>query len=378
VPMQPGDLRGAARLAVQATLGVTTLVEAVHARVASMPGLVAQREHTLGITGWVYRSVRGITRAVGATLEGALTLLEPALNDLGQHPCPEREALVSALNGVLGDHLANSQNPLAIQLEFRQNGLHFEPTAASSDGMLLMLHGLCMNDHQWRQAGHDHGAVLAQALGLTPVYLRYNTGLAIHDNGAQLAQQLEALSAAWPGRLKRIVLLGHSMGGLLARSALHQATAQALRWPLAVSDMVCLGSPHHGARLERIAVDRLLEASPYAAPFARLGKLRSAGITSLRHGAVLPGNALAPLPQGLRCFALAGRLQGRLQARALGDGLVSVRSALGQHRDPNRHLRFLPACSAVVDGAGHLALLSDPAVQAKLLGWLLPANAQEA
>jgi pimeloyl-ACP methyl ester carboxylesterase len=362
-------LRGAARLAVQATLGVTDLVEAVHARIASVPGLPATRERTLGITGLVYKSVRGVTRVVGSQLDGALNALTPALEELNHAKRnAEHEVLLAVLNGVLGDHLADTGNPLAIPMSLRQQGVPVDPkllpAAPGSKGLLVLLHGLCMNDQQWLRNGHNHGSMLAQQLGLTPVYLHYNTGLPIHQNGAQFA----ALMAQVPPQ--RIVLLGHSMGGLVARSSLHQAQGEP--WTRQVTDLICLGSPHQGAPMERAGhgIDRLLDAAPYAAPFSRLGKLRSQGITSLRHGQILADNSPAPLPDHVRCFALAGRLSGAVKAQLLGDGMVPVNSALARNRDPAKRLAFAEDRQVLIEGVGHLNLLSDERVAAQLLAWL--------
>ena len=132
----------------------------------------------------------------------------------------------------------------------------------------------------------------ARDLGFTPVYLHYNSGLHVSTNGRALAQQLERLVAQWPRPLERLVLLGHSMGGLLARSALYYGTQAGHRWPARLDDLVFLGTPHHGAPLERAGhwVDLVLGATPYAAPFARLGQVRSAGITDLRHGNLMDGD----------------------------------------------------------------------------------------
>ncbi len=378
-------LRGAARLAVQATLGVTDLVEAVHARIASVPGLPSTRERTLGVTGLVYKSVRGVTQVVGQGLDGALDLLAPALQELSPPALciepstepstlsfTERSVLVAVLNGVLGDHLTATGNPLAIAMRLRQQGVPVDPSllpaTPGSRGLLVLLHGLCMNDLQWQRNGHDHGTMLAQQLGLTPVYLHYNSGLPIHENGAQFA----ALMAQVPPQ--RIVLLGHSMGGLIARSSLHQAQGQP--WTRSVTDLICLGSPHQGAPMERAGhgIDRLLDAAPYAAPFARLGKLRSQGITSLRHGQILLDDSPAPLPEHVRCFALAGRLSGAVKAQLLGDGMVPVNSALARSRDPAKRLAFAPDRQALFDGVGHLNLLSAERVAAQLLAWLKAAG----
>ena len=131
---------------------------------------------------------------------------------------------------------------------------------------------------------------------ITPIYLHYNSGLSVSTNGRILAQLMERLFDAWPVPIERLALLGHSMGGLVARSALHHSALiprGGPRWPARVDDLVCLGTPHQGAPLERAGhgVDLLLSAAPYAAPLARLGKLRSAGINDMRLGNIVSGPA---------------------------------------------------------------------------------------
>jgi hypothetical protein len=398
-PLRRPDLRGAARLVTDATTGLTDLVEALHARIGRVPGLGAPPAdgRTGGVSGVVYRSIRGATRLVGGSIDALLGLLEPALAADDMAAGAEREAVVAALNGVLGDYLAATANPLATPLASRRGGrplvLEREALAAAlpqgGGRLLVLIHGLCMNDLQWRRDGHDHGADLAQALGWTPVYLHYNSGLHISINGRQLARELERLVDQWPRPLERLALLGHSMGGLVARSAVHQATEAGLRWPARLDDMVCLGTPHHGAPLERAGhwIDQLLGAAPYAAPFARLGRLRSAGITDLRHGLLLDEDWVGrdrfargaapshpvPLPAGARCGAIAaslGRSDGDLKARLLGDGLVPLDSALGRHPDPARALAFAAERQWVCHGTGHLGLLSSAEVAARLRQWL--------
>ena len=404
-PIQATDLRGAARLATDATAGLTDLVEAMHERVARLPGFGSKAldGRTGGITGLVYKTIRGVTRVVGGSIDALLAVLAPALapsadtNAADAPPNAEREALIAALNGVLGDYLAATANPLATAMAFRHHGralpLQAEALKATlpSAGprLLVLLHGLCMNDLQWQRNGHDHGAALARECGYTPVYLHYNSGLHVSINGHALAQQLELLLAAWPVPLERLVLLGHSMGGLLARSALHCGAMAGQRWPARVDDLVCLGTPHHGAPLERAGnwVDLLLGATPYAAPFARLGKLRSAGITDLRHGNLLDEDWVGrdrfarhadrrqavPLPAGMRCYALAasiGEKTGDLKDRLLGDGLVPLDSALGRHKNAARTLDFPEHRQWVGYGMNHLDLLSRPEVFAQLREWL--------
>ena len=415
--MNPTDLRGAARLATDGVAGLADLVEAMHERIARVPGVADALEsgregRTTGITGLVYRTIRGVTRVAGGTVDALLGLIAPTLSpdEPAALPSPQREALVAVLNGVLGDHLAASGNPLAIPMALTLDGralpLQREDAAAQMKAhlqsagttaqptLLVLLHGLCMNHLQWQRRGHDHGALLAPALGANAIYLHANSGLPIAENGRQFAALMQQLVDAWPVPVQRVVLLGHSMGGLIARSALHQAAGS--RWAARCSDLVCLGTPHHGAPLERAGhgVDLLLGALPFTsrftAPLARLGRIRSAGITDLRHGLrSSTGTALA-LPEGTRCWALAGTLDegtgsagrsvtGRMLGTAksavksaMGDGLVPLASALGRHRSPAQRLAFAPEQQAVVAGCGHLDLLSHPAVAQQLLAWLAP------
>ena len=97
--------------------------------------------------------------------------------------------------------------------------------SAVTGKVLVLIHGLCLNDLHWQTATSDgntaQGEALAATLGYTPVYLRYNSGLHVSENGNELSMQLEQLAAHWPVAIEEISILAHSMGGLLARSAEH-------------------------------------------------------------------------------------------------------------------------------------------------------------
>ncbi|MDO8887350.1 MAG: alpha/beta hydrolase [Hydrogenophaga sp.] len=401
--LRPSDLQAAVRLATQATTGVIGIAEGVHQSVRRKMGMSAGTEpdRTGGLTGQIYRGIRGVTAMVGHGLDGALSTLLPLLDDPATHPepSPGRQAVLAALNGVMGDRLLAQNNPLAQRMELRLAGLALpmerpaplrERLAGASPHLLLMLHGLCMNDTQWLRAGHDHGAFLAQALGCTPVYVRYNSGLHTSLNGRELAGQLERLVAQWP-TLESITVLGHSMGGLLARAAVFYGRQMGHRWPAQLKHLVFLGTPHHGAPLERAGhgVDVLLSASPFTLPFTQLGMLRSAGITDLRHGHVLDDDwqgrgrfdsphdhrVPLPLPEGVACFTVAATLapqRGLMADRLTGDGLVPLRSALGQHDEAARRLVFAKDSQRTVYRTGHLELLSSPVVAQQLVQWLAP------
>ncbi|MEC9408309.1 MAG: alpha/beta hydrolase [Pseudomonadota bacterium] len=380
------SLRGAARLAFDAVDGVTNIVEDMYRNIAAASPPIGEGPtgSARGIAGFVHATIRGINGITRESVDLVLGQLAESLDDIAP-PGPGREAVVSALNGVVGDYLLSSDNPLALTMQWRQFG---SPLPMDRDELrlrvdkpsrhlLITVHGLCMNDRQWTRNGHNHGAYQARRLGASQVDLFYNTGRHISHNGRDLATQLEALVAAWPVKVRSIRVLAHSMGGLVTRSALSQAQDQSLQWPALVSQLVFLGTPHLGAPLERGGnwVDTLGRLSPYTAPIARLGWLRSAGITDLRHGYTLDSDwqgrdrfersphrpELMPLPPHVRAVAAAGTLGAR-RTHLLGDGLVPVNSALGQTQDGRPAMAWAESGTRVFARMNHWDLLDDPRV----------------
>ncbi len=402
-PVSGSDLRGAARLAFDAVIGVIGVVETMHGAILRRTSLFPSPsgERTGGLTGLVYQAVRGGTHLAGAGADAALALLDPIL--AFENPAPGWEGARAALNGVLGDHLAGTANPLAIPMCLRVGG---QPLQLQKDSLrdlvpltgrlVVLVHGLCLNGRHWNHGGHDHGAALARDLGYTPVYLHYNTGLHISANGRAFAQLLQALAAEWPVPIEELVIIGHSMGGLVARSACHYAAAEGHDWTRHLSTLIFLGTPHHGAPMERGGqwLHLLFNWSPYTAPFAKLGRIRSAGITDLRYGNLLDSDwedrdrfehigdtrQAVPLPEGVRCFAMAavtGNGASGLRDRLLGDGLVPLQSALGEHEDPS-HTLFIPRGRQWVGRAmNHFDLLGRQEVYGQIRLWLGPPSPGE-
>jgi PGAP1-like protein len=392
LPLKAADLRGAARLGFDAFDGVAALVERMHHTITRLPlplgDVPAGRPR--GITGFVYRTVRSVARGVGGAVDLGLALW-PAATDAGA-VLPQREAALAALNGVWGDHLAATGNPLAITMALRVHGVPLtmdraglaSALPAATGRVLVMLHGLCMNDLQWSRHGHDHGDVLARAGGFTVLRLHYNSGLHVADNGAQFGLLLEQLLSCWPVPVEDLVLVGHSMGGLVARSAIHQARQDGRAWPGRLGALACLGTPHLGATPERGGhmVDMLFQRSPYVAPFARLSQARSAGITDLRDGRLQATHRRpTPLPEGLPIYLVAATTAAEargLRHTLVGDGLVSLASAFGEHRDAARALRVPASHKLLVAQAHHWDLLDRPEVAERLCAWLAPPRAAQA
>lgn len=402
------DIRGLAQLVTEATVGVTGIVEGVHHSVLSTMCIPssATAGQTCGITGLVYKSIRHTTQLVGKSIDTALAILEPLFESVKytNPETPQREALLAIINGVMGDYLVVNNNPLAIPMTLRYQGKalnldsHSLPTIQEAKSkLLLLIHGLCMNDLQWhtqhKEQVVNHGEALACALNYTPIYLRYNSGLHISQNGRELSIHLEQLFRRWPRPIEELIVVAYSMGGLLIRSAFYYAKQENLRWTNYLKSIVFLGTPHHGSPLEKAGnwIDTILGSTRYSAPFAKLGKVRSAGITDLRYGYLLdedwlgyerfdckPDNRqFVPLPEGIDCYTIAATIADKRNIMAdclIGDGLVPLYSALGQHKDVKRNLGFAKAAQWIAYHTNHKQLLSSPDVTRQMIEWLMPVQ----
>ncbi|WP_420644464.1 hypothetical protein [Candidatus Leptofilum sp.] len=388
------EIQGAGKLTVEAVIGITDIVESMHQTILNIGGLLGETNsnRTKGITGLVYSNIRSITKVVGKGLDVSLNQLGERLET--SESTSGKEAFLAALNGLLGDYLAATENPLAIPMYFRREGRPLtkagvaEMIGASNRRIAIMVHGSCMNDLQWQRQGHDHGATLSRDLGLTPLYLHYNTGLHTSENGRLFAYLLESYLAESNQPIE-LVIVAHSMGGLVARSACYYGEQFGHAWLNKLQKLVFLGTPHHGALLEKGGswIDKLLEINPYSAPLARLGKVRSSGITDLRYGNVvdedwqgqdrfeLAGDqrTAVPLPKEVACYAIAGTVgnkASKVKDVLIGDGLVTVDSALGRHRKPERHLLFLETQQWVGQEMNHFELLNHPEAYETIKKWL--------
>jgi pimeloyl-ACP methyl ester carboxylesterase len=335
-------------------------------------------------------------RAADATIES-----RGIGQDLPLSTTPPGSALIAALNGLVGDQLERSRSELHQPASVRADGEAVALDARSlsaafphaSGRLVVFLHGLMGTEFYWdwggAHPGENYGARLASDLGCTPVYLRYNTGLHISENGRSVAALLEELVAAWPVEVRELALVGHSMGGLIARSACHQGAGSGQRWSERVRHVISLGTPHLGAPLEQGA--HVAAAALHALPETRmLGaflRRRSAGIRDLRYGSLVDEDWQGRDPDALRaaackevplhpgarhCFVSATitRNPGHPVGRLLGDILVLTPSATGRGR--TRRIPFASEHGHHVSPTHHLALLNHPEVYERLRGWLEP------
>lgn len=306
---------------------------------------------------------------------------------------------LAVLNGLVGDYLVKRDNTLATRMAFHDdtgaaltldadNLRRCHPQA--SPRVVVLVHGLMCTETIWKSPdGSDYGSSLQRDLGFTPIYLRYNSGLPIPDNGAKLDQLLRELLAAYPVPITELLLLGYSMGGLIVRSACHfaaQTPDQPSPWLPLVKRAIYVGTPHLGAPAERAGriVARILNAidDPYTRLIADISNLRSAGVKGLGDAHVHDPYATppsttslrdeqhpVPLLPGIRHHLIAGSLRmDPITARLFGDSLVPVHSATYGRYDPRRSTES-PERIAVVHGTDHITLAHSESVYAYIKTW---------
>ena len=410
--MRADELRDAGALAGTALAEIAELAQGVHRAVAGrlfgLAGPVAEPVRLVhdGISAVAYGSTRLGVRylpPVAGLLAGALH--DPAAESA--HDQRRGRFVLGALNGFWGDRLAGEQSALAPVMRMRLHGgpLRRDPANLAADAaagdatgrLVVFAHGLCETDLCWSFAAEKrwgdpsctYGSLLRDADGWTPLYLNFNTGVHVSENGRELAEQLEALVAAWPVPVEEIALVGHSLGGLVARSAAHQGDALGHAWVRALRHVVGLGAPHLGAPLERFANwgTHRLARLPETRPFATWLNRRSVGIKDLRYGALLEDDWLGFDADELLCdhctpatllpgvaYSVASATLSRepaglfatdlLVQHGSAHGIGKVRS-IPFERDRTFHLG---------GGKHHFDLLADPLVYEQLRAWLAGAD----
>ncbi|MBI9075641.1 MAG: alpha/beta fold hydrolase [Desulfatibacillum sp.] len=297
---------------------------------------------------------------------------------------------LSALNGVLGDYLVNRGNELALPMSFYQDGkplsldrdLEEQLGRPLTDRVCVLVHGLCCHEGFWdfdRDGGStSYGKMFSRDLGFTPFYVRYNTGLPILGNGERLAVLLDELFRVYPQPCREVLLLGHSMGGLVFREACRVGLKRSMAWVRQVSNCVCLGSPLKGAPLEKLgsvsAKIMDLAGHPLTHVVRDLINIRSQGIKDLCHGedgSPKPETG-AFLPEAGH-FAVAGTLTqnpAHPVTLILGDSMVRIPSATARDSSGSapatENVRVFP-------GVGHMALMHNMEVYQQIVSWIRPA-----
>jgi pimeloyl-ACP methyl ester carboxylesterase len=350
------------------------------------------------ISAAVYSGVGACMNSVGRAASQALAL-SGSRPERSLSPTPLGGGLIGAIDGLIGDELERKrsvlQEPMAVRVDGRIVGCERSALRRgfprATPRIVVFVHGLMGTEFPWDWWAAENGGTYAtrlhRDLGLTPVYIRYNTGRHISENGRSLADLLEELVRAWPVDVSEVALIGHSMGGLVSRSACYQASEEGLAWVRRVRHVISLGSPHMGAPLAQAVhyAAHGLYQLPETRPLAGLLRRRSGGIRDLRHGSlvdedwkdhdpdVLRARACKEVPLldgATHCFVAATIMQAETHpiSRLVGDLLVLSPSASGRSR--SRRIPFEAEYGMHLGPCNHLALLNHPKVYERLRDWL--------
>ncbi len=347
----------------------------------------------------VYQLTYGALQKYGSELIApSLRQIINIFPDLHDKPLtPSLNFLVGVLNGILGDYLLKEHNPLALPMvlydhygAIQQGGLNGR--------VVIFAHGLCMNHHDWTHSSYAGigEKLLSQRDNNTMLYLNYNSGRRISANGRSLSKALQDLVERNP-RITSIDLIGHSMGGLVIRSALFYGKQNMQQWFHMVENLVCLASPHHGAVLERFgfALQEKFGNLPVIKLISHIVNIRSNGILDLRHGSVRDDDwehndariglvddnrKPAPLPSHINTYFAAGSVElvinkkRNLPLKIIGDYLVSIKSALGEHPNPRFQLKLPESHKAIFYGLNHFNIQYHPNVAEQIVQWFYPSQ----
>lgn len=408
--MRPDEVRALGELAGAAAAGLATQVREVHT------GIAERVFGSLGLLGPSAQAVRVVHDRAAEGAYAAARALSDALVREGVRAIsltraddprsiadtPTGRAVVGALNGAWGDMLHQRQSALETPMALRRGGRDVALDADSLAGaypdatarLAVFAHGLGETEDAWRLGAARHvpyGDRLRSELGYTPLYVRYNSGLHISNNGRRLAELLEELTGNWPVQVAEIALIGHSMGGLLARSACHYAEEGS--WREQVRHVFMLGTPHRGAPLELAAnaACHAISLLPETRGFAKPLKIRSAGIKDLGYGYVVDedwdghdpdafwhdtGTEVPFLTSANHYFVCAtlSREADAPLGRIMGDLLV-LRASAWSHGGHGERMRFPVDQYCHVGATNHLQLLNHPAIYDQIRRWITTGRA---
>ena len=400
--MQTREAAALGSLAGKAMAGTVSRIEEMHQAVFSRSAFVGGPPVRLihnGVAGAAYKGVRALNRGLGHLAGAGLARTAGA----GERRLADSTAgslALGALSGFHGDLLHRDRNGLAIEMTLRDGGCDVaidpaglaEAFPAATPRLAVFVHGLCETDEAWWMFGRksaSYGPRLQRELGITPLYLRYNTGLHISDNGRHLSRLLAGVVESWPTEVEEIVLVGHSMGGLVARSACHYGERSGEDWASEVRHVFCLASPHLGAPLEKLAnvagwaLGRLRETRS----LARIVNGRSEGIKDLRFGylvdedwqdrdpdALLEDNRNhIPFLETASYYCVSATLSrdpAHPLGHLIGDLLVRYPSASGQGARGERIPFELDSDHHHAGGLSHFHVLNDADVYRQIHAWL--------
>jgi pimeloyl-ACP methyl ester carboxylesterase len=373
------EWRGVGDLVALGTEQLTKPVEGMHRAIANrwlgLGGDLVEPARRIydGLTASVYKAIRlsgaalGAAISVGADLASNHTRLPPVWGtEKGRY-------VQSVFNSVWGDRFDDAESPFSIELGFRDaDGDLLSPDRNSISKAIpnpkarvaVMVHGLGETERCWTRNGNESLSRALEADGFSVLPVRYNTGRSVSDNGSDLADLIEAVCLVWPAPIEEVALIGHSMGGLVAREAILAAMSREHRWAGRIDHLVAIATPHFGSLIEKSIpfIGNGLGIFHESRPLKRFVEQRSVGIKDLRFGVTEEGDCLGTVRQHFVAGTVTTEPSNPF-GRIVGDLVVNVGSATGRGR-------LGPSDEFVVGGQHHAGLLRDPKVHAQIRRWL--------
>jgi pimeloyl-ACP methyl ester carboxylesterase len=313
--------------------------------------------------------------------------------------------LVPIINGLQGDSLSDNGHPAVVKMSFRHNSRDIEPEkipeilnmGIESGQWIILVHGLMNDETIWKSGPKDlivrMGTFFEDQKRANVIYLRYNTGRHISQNGRDLSSLIEELIEIHGNKIKDLVLTGHSMGGLVIRSACYYAGILKHSWVQKLKTVFLIGVPNEGSYLAKIAYMtqyflRKIDPSQNQS-IAKFFDLRSNGIKDLSFGflvdedwqnpayeneKVISATRVYPI-EGVNYHLIAATMTEKKNKSKLavlfGDGLVEKKSALSQ-LFKDKQAKSGQVEFKLFEGENHLSLLESKLVHsyvAECLGW---------
>lgn len=357
------------------TNGVTGVLEMAYAGTSTALETVQKGAHASldAVNKTAAMALEAVQKSMGASIEAV-----ELLSEIRGRP-------LAVLNGVVGDTLAAQNSKYAIEMKL---------IGEKHGGRIcIFVHGLCASDKSWQvrvEPSQSYGSLLEQDCGYTPIYVRYNSGLHISTNGQRLAQLLNDLYKRSSIPIQEIIFIGHSMGGLVVRSACYYGQKMNAPWISKVRKIFFLGTPHSGNDYEKLGnlASTILELMPTVLTrgLAKLGNRRSAGIKDLRFGYLLDEDWLeqdpdallqdnrhpVPLLKGVDYYIIAGSVakeSDNIFAQYLGDGVVPTLIAAGESVKKSKTIPFPHKHFKIIRGVSHARLTRNPEVYKQIRKW---------
>lgn len=241
------------------------------------------------------KSDEGMSKAVEATAKA----MHVALKALDEADSVVKEKLFEniAVSSVVGDSFAGLVTTSEIQASFRSEGKDVGVEKVLEDWkrsnrkkIMICVPGLFCDESLWTKNGEPSLAKTMEEEGYFPVFLRFNPGLHISDNGKKLLALLKSFLEHPDVRDLKADYISYSQGGLILRSAFYLAKQEAPEFSKRIGKVLFISSPDGGSYIEKAGFWLGLGAEAFPVFPVQLigfiGNQRSDAMKDLSHGII--------------------------------------------------------------------------------------------